>query len=313
MEEENTRSDIEFIKAYLQSSIELETQKRIAEQTFNELVREENQWKQKLTYVAKKQYTKFSVLDMFFAAGKGFVISIVIMFVMSMIMEIVEFESSLFEIILILSWFVILAMLVVVIPIYKKITDYIDIKDNFILDKQREENIRQQGNNALYVIQDNKEKLKQAYRCTVDNLTNTYAANIIYKKYQTVEACASIYDYLESERCYTLEGPYGAYNKYDDDLAKGIIIKKLEEISSKMDVIIENQEKAYCIMQKIQKSVGEMRSDINFICNSLQEVDGKLNDIANNTKITAWASSVMATKVPDWRREAQSRANKLYT
>lgn len=55
-----------------------------------------------------------------------------------------------------------------------------------------------------------------------------------------------------------LEGPYGAYNKYDDDLTKGIIIKKLEEIGSKMDMIIANQEKAYCVRQKIQKNVEEM-------------------------------------------------------
>lgn len=160
--------------------------------------------------------------------------------------------------------------------------------------------------------QDNKGKLKRAYRCAVNNLTNTYSANIIYKKYQTVEACASIYDYLESGRCYMLEGPYGAYNKYDDDLAKGIIIKKLEEIGSKMDMIIANQEKAYCVMQKIQKNVEEMESDMKNICQSLQDVDGKLNDIANNTKITAWASSVIATQVPDWKREAQDRANKTY-
>ena len=36
---------------------------------------------------------------------------------------------------------------------------------------------------------------------------------------------------------------------------KVIIIKKLEEIGSKMDMIIANQEKAYCVMQKIQKNL----------------------------------------------------------
>lgn len=312
MEEKNSCLDIEFIKAYLQSSIELETQKRIAEQTFNELLREENQWKQKMSYVAKKRYTKFSIWDMLFMACKGFGISLVILYVIITIIEFADFNSILFEDILYFIWFIILAMLVVVIPIYRKITDYIDIKENSILDKQRETSIRQQANNVLCIIQDNKGKLKRAYRCAVNNLTNTYSANIIYKKYQTVEACASIYDYLESGRCYMLEGPYGAYNKYDDDLAKGIIIKKLEEIGSKMDMIIANQEKAYCVMQKIQKNVEEMECDMKNIFQSLQDVDGKLNDIANNTKITAWASSVIATQVPDWKREAQDRANKTY-
>lgn len=110
--------------------------------------------------------------------------------------------------------------LVIVRPIYEKVRDYKLIRDQFALDRKKESDIKQQGNNALYIIQNNKEKLRQAYGCITNNLTNVYSANIIYKKYQTVEACAAIFDYLESGRCYTLEGPYGAYNKYDDDWQK---------------------------------------------------------------------------------------------
>ena len=95
MEEKNSCLDIEFIKAYLQSSIELETQKRIAEQTFNELLREENQWKQKMSYVAKKRYTKFSIWDMLFMACKGFGISLVILYVIITIIEFADFNSIL--------------------------------------------------------------------------------------------------------------------------------------------------------------------------------------------------------------------------
>ena len=127
MEEKNSCLDVEFIKAYLQSSIELETQKRIAEQTFNELLREENQWKQKMSYVAKKRYTKFSIWDMLFMACKGFGISLAILYVIITIIEFADFNSILFEDILYFIWFIILAMLVVVIPIYRKITDYIDM------------------------------------------------------------------------------------------------------------------------------------------------------------------------------------------
>ena len=161
MEEKNSCLDIEFIKTYLQSSIELETQKRIAEQTFNELLREETQWKQKMSYVAKKRYTKFSIWDMLFMACKGFGISFVILYVIFTIIEFADFNSILFEDILYFIWFIILAMLVVVIPIYRKITDYIDIKENSILDKQRETSIRQQANNALCIIQDNKGNIQQ--------------------------------------------------------------------------------------------------------------------------------------------------------
>ncbi len=309
MEEENAGLDVEFIKSYLKSSIELETQKRIAEKTFNELVQEEKQWKQKMSYVARKQYTSFSIIDMIAASVKGFGLSMIIMFVLLLIAEHV---SMFIQAILVLVIFATVVMLVIVFPIYKKIKDYNSIRTNFILDQQKEKDIKKQGENALYVIQNNQSKLKQAYKHITHNLTTTYSANIIYKKYQTVEACAAFLDYLESGRCYTLEGPYGAYNKYEDDLAKGNIIKRLEEISSKMDVIIANQEKVYYVLQDIEKSVSEMKSDISFICNSLQNVDKNLQDIANNTKISAWASAVIATQVPDWEMEAQNQANKIY-
>ena len=84
MADENTKSDIEFVKGYLQSCIELETQKRIAKKTFNELTQEENKWKEKISYKAKKQYTSFSVIDMLVMAAKGVGISTVILLVMCM-------------------------------------------------------------------------------------------------------------------------------------------------------------------------------------------------------------------------------------
>lgn len=73
MSAESPEIDITFVKAYLDSCMKLETQKRIAEETFNELTKEENQWKQKMSYTAKKQYSRVSILDMIIMAAKGFV------------------------------------------------------------------------------------------------------------------------------------------------------------------------------------------------------------------------------------------------
>ena len=56
MEAESSKIDIGFMKAYLESCIKLETQKRIAEETFNKLKQDENKWKQEMSYKAKKQY-----------------------------------------------------------------------------------------------------------------------------------------------------------------------------------------------------------------------------------------------------------------
>lgn len=317
MSAESPEIDITFVKAYLDSCMKLETQKRIAEEIFNELTKEENQWKQKMSYTAKKQYSRVSILDMIIMAAKGFGISLIITFIVLMVVDkSYRYNDTFFEVIVnILALLILLATflaLVIVRPIYEKVRDYKLIRDQFALDRKKESDIKQQGNNALYIIQNNKEKLRQAYGCITNNLTNVYSANIIYKKYQTVEACAAIFDYLESGRCYTLEGPYGAYNKYDDDLAKGIIISRLEEISTKMDVMISNQEKTYYILQEIDKNVSGMKKNIGLVCDSLQQANRKLEEIANNTMITTWTSTVIATQVTDWKEKAQHTASKIY-
>ena len=186
MADENTKSDIEFVKGYLQSCIELETQKRIAKKTFNELTQEENKWKEKISYKAKKQYTSFSVIDMLVMAAKGVGISTVILLVMCMFSEVLP-EDNFFVDLVPLIWLIAMFILVIVLPVYKKVADYNAIKDNFILEQQKEVEIKQEGKKALYVIQDNKEKLKQAYTCAMANLTNVYGANIIYKKSLSME------------------------------------------------------------------------------------------------------------------------------
>ena len=145
MEEMVVESDIEFIKNYLKSSIELETQKRIAEDTFDQLVQEENQWKRKMSYTAKKGNTSVSVLDMLFMAVKGFGISILILFAVTMCLSIIDaighrmyFLENLFPII----WLVIVVVLIFVRPIYVKKTDYKVIKDKYLFDQQKEINIK---------------------------------------------------------------------------------------------------------------------------------------------------------------------------
>lgn len=79
-----------------------------------------------------------------------------------------------------------------------------------------------------------------------------------------------------------------------------------------MDVIISNQEKTYLVLQEIEKNVNGMDKNINDICDSLQTANGKLDEIANNTLITTWTSTVIAMQIPDWKEEAKYRTNKIY-
>ena len=49
MEEKNAE-EILFLRKYLANTIQLETQKKIAEETFYELVTQEKQWKKKMFF-----------------------------------------------------------------------------------------------------------------------------------------------------------------------------------------------------------------------------------------------------------------------
>ena len=50
-----------------------------------------------------------------------------------------------------------------------------------------------------------------------------------------------MYEYFCSERCSTLTGHEGAYNKFEDELRQNIIIIKLNQIETRMDDIQRNQ------------------------------------------------------------------------
>ena len=309
MEEKNAE-EILFLRKYLTNTIQLETQKKIAEETFYELVTQEKQWKKKMEYVAQKRSPQVYMVDVGKNILKGIGISFLILWIFALITS--RFTSTILNICVIIVWIGLSVYLAVIRPIRLKMEDAQAIERQFSADQETEKTIKEKGEKAIYIVQQNRNQLKKAYNVAENNLNKVYAANIIYKKYQTLEACSSILEYLESGRCYALEGPYGAYNKYDDQLAKGKIIGSLDAINLKMDKVIENQQKLYSVAKKIENDVTVLKSDIATICNSLQNMEDNLDSIAKTTQITAWSTSVIATKVPDWHAEAQKKANTLY-
>lgn len=70
--------------------------------------------------------------------------------------------------------------------------------------------------------------------------------------------------------------------------------------------------KTYYILQEIDKNVSGMKKNIGLVCDSLQQANRKLEEIANNTMITTWISTVIATQVTDWKEKAQHTASKIY-
>ena len=73
---------------------------------------------------------------------------------------------------------------------------------------------------------------------------------------------ASFYEYLEYGRCDSLTGTYGAYNKFEDELYKKIVIGKLDDIQKKMDEIKNTQIMMYHVMEDSKKSTTKLLSDM---------------------------------------------------
>lgn len=304
--EKGNNMDIEITKEYLREVIEWESKKNIADGTYKSLIVEEKQWIAHMDYIPKKRRGDMSLRRMLCIAVATFFISLITWIIIGELRrghDIGLLENLLTLLLGLTTTFV----LPFALPIYLKIKELRSIKLDFESEKEKAIRIKTQSEKSIYIIRANQEKLKETYKYIQENLEKLYNANIIYKKYCNIEACATILEYLDSGRCYELEGPYGAYNKFDNDSAHGEIITKLENISSKMDIIIANQKGLEAIAREINGSIHEMQADIKVICATTQNIDRNVDEIAEATKIAAWSSAVLATQVPRWGSEANRR------
>lgn len=125
-------------------------------------------------------------------------------------------------------------------------------------------------------IQEVSEQLKKEYEIQEQLLSY----NIIYEKYNDIVAWTSIYEYLDSERCYDLSGPDGAYNLYESEIRANIIISKLDTIISKLDEIKQNQFMLYGIMKEIKKAVFGLNEVVTDMLGELKQIKTGEDDAA---------------------------------
>ena len=59
------------------------------------------------------------------------------------------------------------------------------------------------------------------------------------------------------------------------------------------------------------KAFLEMKKDIKNICATTKNIETISLEIAENTKISAWSSTVLATQVADYQSEAIRQTNKI--
>lgn len=130
-------------------------------------------------------------------------------------------------------------------------------------------------------IQREIEILEEKYADSKKRLNEFYSYNIVDQKYwHNIVAISSFYQYLSEKRTYSLEfdqktGDRGAYNIYNEEAQRGIIIIQLGKVLDKLDQVIENQYTLQNTLRDANRKINSLSSNINQmsrqISSSIQE------------------------------------------
>lgn len=94
----------------------------------------------------------------------------------------------------------------------------------------------------------------------------------MHPNYRGLIPISVIYGYFDTGRCTQLQGHEGAYNLYEDEKMKGIIINKLETVS---------------------KQLGDLQSSMVYVGQAIQECNSLLSDLeAEGERMTAAVHSM---------------------
>ncbi len=162
-------------------------------------------------------------------------------------------------------------------------------RQEIILSSQKDEAESNLAANIIEVSVINKrqEEVHEALLTAKQNLAQIYSENVLHTKYRNLNAVATLYEYLETGRCNTIEGHGGIYDTYDKDLQRGLIIETLVDIRNSMHRIEANQHLLYNELQQANQTLSKINS-------SLSEIEKTNAEIAKNTAISAVANQQTA-------------------
>lgn len=137
-------------------------------------------------------------------------------------------------------------------------------------------------------------KINDEYWSLKVTLRKLYDMNIIFPKYRNIFAVCSLYEYLASGRCSTLEGHEGAYNIYESELRQELILIKLDVVISQLEDIKQNQYMLYKEMKEMKSILHSISYQTKEILKNTDTIIDNTNIIASNTQQIAESSAVTA-------------------
>lgn len=121
-------------------------------------------------------------------------------------------------------------------------------------------------------------------------LDKAYDLDVIHQKYRyNLSYICAMFEYLDTRRCYTLEGHGGAYNLLEEDIKYNKINEKLDIIITKLDQIQEQQSELYNLMMEINHNIDKLHKSIEVssenIANNISDVKEGIDAIEYNQEI----------------------------
>lgn len=176
-------------------------------------------------------------------------------------------------------------------------------KNELLIKKSVIENVKKQISKSQSKLFLTKEinLAKKELEETVKVRNKLYAYNIIYEKYRNLVALSTIYEYIDSGRCETLEGPTGAYNLFESELRFNLIISDLTLINNSLEQIKENQFLLYKELNDVNKNLKEIdisiHDAVNELSSKLEDSEVTLSEISENADKIQKNTTTMASDV----------------
>lgn len=283
--------DERILIKYLQDIVNLETQKRIAGNTYNRLLvaEKDNAYARNVNSDNNRDECSSSIikeikwLPLLGKIYLGFIGAAIIAMILKWIILIFFQGFGLSEKEVEIFCVVSLSIASIIFLIRKEV-----LAASGRIEKEKSSQVQyaeriKKGKIILTQIQKDKPVLKNTYFQCEETLKKMYALNIVHSQYQYLEACGMFLQYLRTGRTHCLEqrgGDTGAYNLFESDL-------KFNVIKGKLDQVLRNQEILY-------GALNEINSNVEMLCNSFGRIEQYAQQTANNTKISAWCNTVTA-------------------
>lgn len=132
-----------------------------------------------------------------------------------------------------------------------------------------------------------------------DVLKKLLKSGILHPKYWDFVAVSSIYEYLSTGRCSTLEGGDGAYNLYEAEILANRVIDQLDAVIDSLNTIKRNQYLMYNVLTSINRNIKDISQKMSVAVDALSHLESDVSSIKETTEMIEYntAKSAYYSKV----------------